>query len=157
MNEFWRANFIPLSYRFDFTIQNHYSWRKLVRQWMMVVLRSNSNRGSLQILLRHPPNKIRKTTQGWTVNIACRWWAHLPYSTITGACSNLALLYVVACCVWCLAFIASNFVELHLLTLHIMLVNMTCVPVSRTYNICLSHHVLTSNYYCCVTCNNHLS
>ena len=39
---------------------------------------------------------------------SCRWWTHLPYSTITGACSNLALLYVVACCVWCLACISSN-------------------------------------------------
>ena len=25
---------------------------------------------SLNILLRHPTNKIRKTTQGWTVNVA---------------------------------------------------------------------------------------
>ena len=66
----------------------------------------------------------------------CYMWLHVMYD------------------VYC---IASNFVEFHLLTLHIILVNKTRVPVSRTYNICLSHHVLTSYYYCCVIWNNHLS
>ena len=78
----------------------------------------------------------------------CRWWAHLPYSTITGAYSNLALLYVVACCVWCLACIASNFVELHLLTLHIMPVNRTRVPVSRTYVYMMSTSPLLHHHGC---------
>ena len=40
--------------------------------------------------------------------------------------------------------VASNFVELHLLTLHIMHVNMTCVPVS------------TSDYYSCISRISHL-
>ena len=42
-------------------------------------------------------------------------------------------------------------------TLNIILVNKIRVPVSRTYNIYLSHHVLTSKCYYCVTCNNHCS
>ena len=33
-------------------------------------------------------------------------------------------------------------------TLNIILVNKIRVPVSRTYNIYLSHHVLTSKYIC---------
>ena len=49
----------------------------------------------------------------------------------------LHVAYDVAC-------IASNFVELHLLTLHIMPVNMTCVPVS------------TSDYYSCISRISHL-
>ena len=51
--------------------------------------------------------------------------------------------------------IASNFVELHLLTLDIMPVNMTYVPVSRTYYI-WSHDVLTSDYYSCISRISHL-
>ena len=69
---------------------------------------------------------------------------HISPTPPSQVLSNLALLYVVACCVWCLACIASNFVELHLLTLHIMPVNMTCVPVS------------TSDYYSCISRIIHL-
>ena len=34
--------------------------------------------------------------------------SHLPYSTTSGACSNMAVWYLVACCIWCLACIAPN-------------------------------------------------
>ena len=44
---------------------------------------------------------------------------------------------MVACCIWCLACIASNLVKLHLLTLHIIPLIMTCLPVFDTYYICL--------------------
>ena len=34
--------------------------------------------------------------------------SHLPYSTTQGACSNMAVWYLVVCCIWCLACIAPN-------------------------------------------------
>ena len=34
--------------------------------------------------------------------------SHLPYSTTQGACSNMAMWYLVACCIWFLACIAPN-------------------------------------------------
>ena len=34
--------------------------------------------------------------------------SHLPYSTTPGTCSNIAVWYLVACCIWCLACIAPN-------------------------------------------------
>ena len=34
--------------------------------------------------------------------------SHLPYSTTQGACSNMAVWYLVACCIWCLTCIAPN-------------------------------------------------
>ena len=49
----------------------------------------------------------------------------------------LALSNVVACCIWCLACIASNLVKLHLLTLHIIPLIMTCVPIFYTYYVFL--------------------
>ena len=49
-----------------------------------------------------------------------------------GACFNFALSNVVACCIWCLACIASNLVKLHLLTLHIIPLYMTRLPVFGT-------------------------
>ena len=75
---------------------------------------------------------------------------------IQGACSNLVVWYLVACFIWCLARIAPNYCKLHLLSLHMIHVNMTRFPVFGTYYICLSHHVLTWNYSSCVSCIRHL-
>ena len=48
-----------------------------------------------------PPSSQQDSQDNIRLDIQCSCVddEHLPYSTITGDCSNLALLYVVACCV----------------------------------------------------------
>ena len=81
----------------------------------------------------------------------CTWWAHLPYSTITGACSYLELLYVVAFSVWCLVCIASDYVELHLLSLHKQLLICHVVLFSYIFKVVIvstmHEWVLKSEFY----------
>jgi hypothetical protein len=64
------------------------------RHGMMVALWSNRNRWSLRFSCYSYCSASSKS--------------HLPYSTTPGACSNMAVWYLVACCIWCLACIAPN-------------------------------------------------
>ena len=61
---------------------------------MMVVLWSNRNRWSLQILL--------------LLLLQCKFQISSPLLHNPGACSNMAVWYLVACCIWCLACIAPK-------------------------------------------------
>ena len=105
------------------TRQNQERGRKRVRKAMMVVLCSNVNGASVPILL--------VLIVHYMVQVSAPLLHH------PSACSNLAVCYLVACCIWCLACIASNLVKLHLLTLHIIPLIMTCLLVFDTYYICL--------------------
>ena len=108
------------------------------RHRMMVVLWSNLNR--------------------WFCRFSCYSYcsasskSHLPYSTTQGACSNMAMWYLVACCIWCLACIAPNLLNCISLVYTLYMWIWHAFLFFGTYYICLSHHVLTSNYCSCVSC-----
>ena len=63
----------------------------------------------------------------------CQMWLHVAY----GVYLVMLLILLNSICL-----------------LYTLYLNKTRVPVSRTYNICLSHHVLTSNYFSFVSLIN---
>ena len=90
MHQFWKCEFHSFFLCVYLTRQS----LKGRMHSMMVVLWSNRNRWSLQILL--------------LLLLQCKFQISSPYSTTAGACSNMAVWYLIACCIWCLACIASN-------------------------------------------------